>query len=153
MLQIVQSGAGTGTDELLRTMFASRKKVFVDLLKWDVPVLDGRFEIDQFDDDHAVYLILAEEGGRHLGSARLLPSTRPHILGDLFPHLCDGPVPVDRTTWEITRFLLDRDLTARERRVVRDALVVNLVDHALASGIERYTAIAEMEWVQQILAF
>ena len=153
MLHVLQSAAGTGADTLLRAMFASRKSVFVDLLKWDVPVVDGRYEIDQFDDEHAVYLILADEAGRHLGSARLLASTRPHILGDLFPHLSDAPVPVGPATWEITRFCLDRTLTARERRMVRDALVVGLAEHALATGIIRYTAIAAMGWVQQILAF
>ena len=44
----------------LRAMFAARKRVFVDLLKWDVPVLAGRFEIDQFDDEHARYIILLD---------------------------------------------------------------------------------------------
>ncbi len=152
MLRILQSGA-QGADDLMRAMFASRKAVFVDLLKWDVPVIDGQYEVDQFDDEHAVYLILADADGRHLGSARLLRSTRPHILGDLFPQLCDGPVPVAPGIWEITRFLLDRDLTARQRREVRDALVVALVEHALNAGIGHYTAIAEMSWMQQILAF
>lgn len=152
MLRILKADAAPGAEDLLRAMFASRKRVFVDLLKWDVPVLDGQYEVDQFDDKHATYLILADQG-RHLGSARLLASTRPHILGTLFPQLSQGPVPTGPSTWEITRFCPDRDLTARERRDVRDALVVGLVEHALASGIERYTAIAEMAWVQQILAF
>jgi LuxR family quorum-sensing system transcriptional regulator CciR len=42
-------------------MFAARKSVFVDLLKWDVPVLEGRYEVDQFDDQHATYLIVPGE--------------------------------------------------------------------------------------------
>jgi len=151
MLHILRSG--TGSDGLLRAMFESRKRVFVDLLQWDVPVIDGRFEIDQFDDEHAVYLILADTAGRHLGSARLLATERPHILGDLFSALCDDAVPTGPGIWEITRFCLDRELTARERRVVRDALVTALADHALRAGIERYTAIADLSWVQQILAF
>ncbi len=33
----------------LRAMFAARKQVFIDKLQWDLPVLDGRFELDQFD--------------------------------------------------------------------------------------------------------
>lgn len=153
MLHILQSNAGPRTDGLLRAMFASRKRIFVDLLKWNVPVIDGRYEVDQFDDEHAVYLIVADEEGRHLGSARLLASTRPHILGNLFPQLSDDHVPISSSIWEITRFCLDRALTAPERRAVRDALVVGLTEHALATGIEHYTAIAEMGWVQQILAF
>ena len=77
----------------LRSMFAARKRVFVDLLKWDLPVLAGRFEVDQFDDPHATYLIVTDREGEHLASARLLPTTRPAILDALFPHLVAGPVP------------------------------------------------------------
>ena len=82
MLHIRQSAARPASDAVLRSMFAARKSVFVDLLKWDVPVLADRYENDQYDDAHATYLILADPDGTHLGSARLLPTTRPHILGD-----------------------------------------------------------------------
>src|SRR3546814_17104400 len=34
--------------------------------------LDGRFEVDQFDDEYARYVILSEPDGTHLASARLL---------------------------------------------------------------------------------
>jgi len=153
MLHVVQSAARPASDAVLRAMFAARKSVFVDLLKWDVPVLDGRYEIDQFDDVHATYLILAEPDGTHLGSARLLPTTRPHILDSFYSGLCDDAPPRDADTFEITRFCLDRRLTACERRQVRDTLVSALVDHALAAGITTYSAIAEMGWFQQILAF
>jgi hypothetical protein len=53
---IVRSGcAGPSEDRVLRTMFEDRKSVFVDLLNWDVPVIDGRFELDAFDDEQATY--------------------------------------------------------------------------------------------------
>ncbi|KAG5727286.1 hypothetical protein E4T56_gene5882, partial [Termitomyces sp. T112] len=99
-------------DDVMRSMFAARKAVFVDLLQWDVPVLDGRYEIDQFDDRHAHYIILSQEDGNHLGSARLLPTTRPHILGSLYPQLCTQAAPSGTAIFEITRFCLDRRLRA-----------------------------------------
>lgn len=153
MLHVVQSATRPASDAVLRSMFAARKSVFVDLLKWDVPVLDGRYEVDQFDDVHATYLVLAEPDGMHLGSARLLPTTRPHILDSLYAELCEEAPPQSPEIFEITRFCLDRRLRARERRQVRDTLVTALVDHALATGITAYSAIAEMGWFQQILAF
>src|SRR5690606_1042991 len=107
----------------------------VDLLKWNVPVLDGRFEIDQFDDEHAVYLIVTDRAGQHRASARLLETTRPHILDTLFPALCATTPPRGSDVREITRFCLDRGQSARERREARNALVASLVDYALASGI------------------
>lgn len=137
----------------LQAMFAARKRVFVDLLRWDVPVLDGRYEVDQFDDENAEYLIVADEHGRHLASARLLPTTRPHILDTLFPELCAGEVPRGGGVREITRFCLDPAVGALARREARNVLVSALVEHALASGIATYTGVAEFGWLQQILAF
>jgi acyl-homoserine lactone synthase len=140
-------------DAVMRGMFAARKAVFIDLLKWDVPVLAGRYEVDQFDDEHAVYLILTDDREQHLASARLLPTTRPHILGDLFPELCEAAPPRQTNTYEITRFCLDRSLTASERRTARNQLIVALVEHALTHGITSYVAIAAISWFQQILSF
>lgn len=153
MLHVVQSDAVPAPDGVFREMFAARKSIFVDLLKWNVPVLDGRYEIDQFDDEHARYLILADRDEGHLGSARLLPTTRPHILDSLYSVLCDEPPPRGAAIFEVTRFCLDRKLRAHERRTVRDALVAALASHALDHGIESYTAIAEIGWFQQILSF
>ena len=153
MLHVMQFGARPASDGVLRAMFAARKSVFVDLLQWDVPVIDGTYEIDRFDDPHATYLVLADREGRHLASARLLPTTRPHILDSFYTELCEDGPPSGSDVYEITRFCLDRGLTARERRAVRDTLVTALVEHALAHGITAYTAIAEMPWFQQILAF
>ena len=138
---------------LLKKMFEARKRVFVDLLKWDVPVLEGRYEVDQFDDLNAVYLIVADPDGRHLGSARLLETVRPHILDTLFPELCASTVPCGRDVLEITRFCLDRGQNSEERRRIRNCLVAALVDHALEQGVTTYSGVAELGWLQQILAF
>jgi acyl-homoserine lactone synthase len=134
-------------------MFEDRKSVFVDLLKWDVPVVDDRFELDQFDDEQATYILVADGGGDHLGSARLLPTTRPHILNSLFRDLCAAPPPTGPNVFEITRFCLSRRQSAHSRRETRNRLVSALVAHALDRGIRTYTGVAEMGWLQQILAF
>jgi N-acyl-L-homoserine lactone synthetase len=153
MVIVENGGAGLPEDRTLRQMFEARKRVFVDLLKWDVPVLDRRFELDEFDDQRATYIIVADGSGNHLGSARLLPTTRPHILGDLFPELCAGPVPAGPDIFEITRFCLGRTQGALARRETRNRLVSALVRFALEQGIHTYTGVAEMGWLQQILAF
>ena len=140
-------------DSLLQAMFEARKNVFVDLLRWDVPVLDGRYEIDQFDNEHAIYLIVADEAGEHLGSARLLPTMRPHILDSLFPTLCAGDPPRSPDCFEITRFCLGRNQNARQRLDTRNRLISALARFALDNGISTYTGVAELGWLQQILAF
>ena len=140
-------------DEALRCMFEARKRVFVDLLKWQVPVLEGRFELDQFDDEHATYLIVRGDEGEHLGSARLLETVRPHLLDTLFAGLCAAPPPRGPNILEITRFCLERRLPAPRRLAVRNCLVSALVEYAMLRGISTYTGVAELGWLQQILAF
>ena len=137
----------------LREMFEARKRVFVDLLKWDIPVLEERYEVDQFDDEDATYLIVPDGQGGHAGSARLLKTTQPHILDTLFPELCAAPPPRGPRVLEITRFCLGRELGASARLDTRNRLVSALVAYALEHGIETYTGVAEMGWLQQILAF
>jgi acyl-homoserine lactone synthase len=153
MLITVTQANRAAERQVLRSMFEARKHVFVDLLKWDVPVIADRYEVDQFDNEHATYLILSDETGAHLASARLLETTRPALLDSLFTHLCDAPPPNGEHVREITRFCLSRDLPAPERRRARDRLVTALVLHALETGITCYTGIAEIGWYKQIFGF
>ncbi|HLZ78592.1 MAG TPA: acyl-homoserine-lactone synthase [Sphingomonas sp.] len=153
MLLTVDASNRIGERVALRAMFAARKRVFVDLLKWDIPVLDGRYEIDQFDDGHARYIVLVDEGHHHLASARLLPTTRPGILNSLYLDLCDAPPPAGDRVFEITRFCLSPDISAADRRICRNRLVTALALYALDQGIETYTGVAELGWLRQILTF
>ncbi|WP_308222950.1 MULTISPECIES: acyl-homoserine-lactone synthase [unclassified Sphingomonas] len=138
---------------VLRAMFEARKQVFIDLLGWDLPALAGRFEVDQFDNARATYLILTDARRRHLASARLLPTEHPGILTTLFPQLCDTPPPSGSDVFEITRFCLSRDLRAPARRAARDTLVREIARYALGTGITTYTGVAELPWLRQILGF
>lgn len=151
MLQILECQSGLG-HPAMRAMFAARKSVFVDLLKWDVPVIDGHYEVDQFDTVHASYIILTDLVGQHLASARLLRTDRPHILDSLFAPLCSDP-PRGPHIREITRFCLDRRLKAAERLQARNMLVTALAAHAHQHGITQYTAVAELGWYRQVIGF
>lgn len=137
----------------MRAMFAARKQVFIDRLGWDLPALAGQYELDQFDDVHAQYLILSDGHGRHRASTRLLRTDRPHLLGDLYAVLCSKGVPCGPTIREVTRFCLDPAFGASERRVARNELVSALADYAVTSGISAYTGIAGIRWFEQIAEF
>ncbi len=139
--------------DLIREMHRDRKRVFVDRLKWSVPVLEGELEIDQFDHDGAIYLIVASPEGRHFGSARLLPSTRPHILGSLFPQLCAEAVPQGSDIWEMTRLVYSPELTdisAHNR--TRMMLRLAMVEFAVAAGIRHYCCIVRMDFLPTVLS-
>jgi N-acyl-L-homoserine lactone synthetase len=137
---------------LFQSMHADRKRVFVDMLKWDVPH-DGQFEKDQYDTDRADYLILRDtQSGEHCGSVRLLPTTGPHILGDVFPFLCDGKVPRGPRISEITRLVVSPGIPRRERQHTRNMLGRAMVEFAQGRGIEFYTAVCEIGFLTQLLA-
>lgn len=138
----------------LRAMFAARKKVFIDQLKWDLPVLADLYELDHFDTPDARYLILLDPDDlRHRASARLLPTSGPHLLGEFYPHLCDDAPPSGEAIWEISRFCLDPAQTPAERRDARNQLVTVLADYALHNGISDYIGVAEQGWFDKITKF
>lgn len=136
----------------LETMFADRKRLFVDLLKWDLSVEQECWEKDAFDSDDATYLIALDQTGEHAGSLRLLPSDRPHILSTLFSGLCPDGVPTGPETFEVTRLCLPVRHGAAERLRIRNALISAMVDHALEEGITRLTGVVEAGFLAQILA-
>jgi N-acyl-L-homoserine lactone synthetase len=152
MIHIVEKHLEPANRKLLETMFADRKRLFVDLFGWDVPVVEGQFEIDQFDTADTVYIISADDDGGHEASIRLMPTTHPHMLGSIFPHLCPGGVPTGPTTWESTRLCLPQRHGAERRRQLRNLLISAMVDFALARGIERLTGVLPDGFRREVLA-
>lgn len=151
MIHIVEGLGAPADQSLLESMFEDRKRLFIDLLDWDLTVVDDRLEIDRFDDAYATYIIAADRAGRHLASMRLLPSTRPHLLGTLFERLCTDGVPVGPEIFEITRLCLPPNLLRSERMRLRDGLIRAMVDHALDRGINRFTGVVTARFREQIL--
>lgn len=139
-------------DPLHASMFEDRRRLFVELMGWDVPVTAQGHEIDQFDGDAAVYVMAADESGLHIGSLRLLPTDRPHILNSLFPALVDSELPAGPDVFEITRLCLPTRLGAAQRLHVRNRLISAMVDHCLVSGIATLTGVVRPGFRAQVLA-
>lgn len=152
MTLILGSEALSRGERIAANMHRDRKRIFVDMLRWQVPVIAGEYEVDQFDGPGAAYLVSAEADGEHRGSIRLLPTDRPHILGSLFPELCDEEVPAGPNIYEITRGCLSPRLRAAERLRVRNQLTTAAVSFALANGIDSFTCVADGGWYSQILS-
>src|SRR5918996_3192836 len=104
-VRIVQPADRLACCRALLEMHLHRKHVFVDTMGWRIGPRESWLEVDQFDDDYAVYIIAVGEEDRHLGSVRLLPTTRPHMLSTVFADLCPQSAPVGADIWEISRFL------------------------------------------------
>lgn len=116
--------------QLADAMFSLRKQVFHDRLGWEVTVRDG-WEIDDFDSADPAYLLSVDDAGRLKGSLRLLPTTGPNMLRDVFSDLLDGAPPVESPLiWESTRFCVTADAAAE-----RSGNLLNRTTGELLAGI------------------
>ncbi|MFN7003645.1 MAG: acyl-homoserine-lactone synthase [Roseinatronobacter sp.] len=102
--------------KLLEEMFRLRARVFAGRLGWDVDVQIG-MEIDEFDSLDPIYLIGLDETETVVSCVRLLQTTGPHMLADVFSDILQGQPPLRApTVWEATRFCVDTDRLGMEHR-------------------------------------
>jgi acyl homoserine lactone synthase len=81
-----------------------RYRVFVERLGWDLKVTND-LEFDQFDRPDTLYVVAQDDDGAIIGTARLLPTTWPYLLAEIFPRLLgDVPAPCSNEIWELSRF-------------------------------------------------
>lgn len=92
---------------LLDSMYRLRCAVFHERLRWSVHVEHGR-EHDWFDLIGPHYLIAHQNASVAFGCCRLLPTTGPNMLRDIFPFLIEnGRAPASPAIWEVSRFAID----------------------------------------------
>lgn len=115
-----------------------RHRCFIERNGWTVPTHDG-MEYDQYDTPAAVYLIRRDDSLRRvLGVARLIPTTRPYMLKELWPDLLGADVPGSARVWEATRFGIDDDIAPDLKRRVAAEIVLGCLEFGVMNGIDRY---------------
>src|SRR5262249_27397838 len=114
-----------------------RAAVFAYRLGWDVEVRDG-LEVDRFDECAPLYLMsINESTGRLQGSLRLLPTTGPNMLRDVFPFLLpDGMVVESATIWESSRFSTDPTLPLDRKEGVLSRVTTELLCGIIEVGLQ-----------------
>ena len=145
MIILVQGADKFRYNRLITEMFRLRASVFDERLGWDVNVVDG-MEMDQFDRVNPLYLLSVNDNGTLRGSLRLLPTTGPNMLRDVFPELMDGSEPVcSPIIWESTRFCVSSE-AASERTANR----LNYTTAELLAGIVEVGQLAGLDWVASV---
>lgn len=153
MIDLVLPEARLSYASALMQMHQHRKQVFVDRFGWRLQAPGSWLEVDEFDNEYAVYLLARSVEGRHQGSVRLLPSTRSHMLQSVFGNLCADGVPVAEDCWEISRLVTDPvDATGKTVLKVHRLLALALVEFAVWNDIKRYTLVAEASRVPVLLS-
>ncbi len=104
MIEIIQAGQSGKTYSLFE-MHRLRKKIFKDRMQWDVDIAGEELEIDNYDLPETVYILARDNQGRMIGVWRMLPSTLPSMIRQLWPQFMeDFPLPVHEDVWETSRF-------------------------------------------------
>ena len=103
-MQLTSGKTATLSPALFTDVAHYRYKVFIETLGWDLQTRNGE-ELDQFDHPDTLYVVSQNDDGLVNGCARLLPTTGPYLLGEVFPELMNGlPVPSSPDIWELSRF-------------------------------------------------
>lgn len=152
MESLLLSGSKAQPEEihLLDRMYKLRHTVFAERLRW-TSLNNSRREIDLYDVINPVYLICRDPAGEVVGCWRLLPTTGPYMLRDIFSHLLWGaPPPEQPDIWEISRFAIDpqwRDYDSLGAvGSVVGQMLLDLFDFSEANGITRIIAASDIRF-------
>jgi len=138
----------------IRQMHQHRYQVFVEKLRWNLPLAKDGLEIDQYDTEDAIYILSLDKDLNVAGSMRLLPTIQDHLMSDLFSHLLNTPEPVGERVWESSRtcFKPSVEIRANKNAVIND-LFIGMAEAAVMLGIETVTFVANMQIYSTLLEF
>lgn len=158
MIKLIEASYASFFPRNMDAMFRSRAETFWDRLGWEVVVRDG-YERDGFDDLNPLYLLSVNpETDEYWGSLRLLPTTGPNMLRDVFPQLLDaGETVASSTIWEISRICaVPRDgQSDRMRNGVNQAmceLLLGIGEVAILAGLTQVVAVFDARILRIIKA-
>ncbi|MGH1577236.1 acyl-homoserine-lactone synthase [Planktotalea sp.] len=136
---------------LLEQTYALRARVFCDRLGWEVDVTNG-LETDHFDTLNPTTLVSVDDSGTVVGSMRILQTTGPNMLADVFYAILQGePAPRSPQIWEATRLCVDTDLlsaTGSPRAknsisYVTSEIMIAACEYAMDAGVTDAVAVID----------
>ena len=81
-----------------------------------------------------MYVVAQDDDGHVSGCARLLPTTRPYLLGEVFPQLLNGLLPPSSPdVWELSRFAaVDLNNPASTQGQFSSPVTIELLQESIA---------------------
>jgi acyl homoserine lactone synthase len=146
MIRIVtKDNAGRHVNNLYQ-MHRLRKTVFKDRLGWDVTV-SGELEVDEYDGLNSSYLLSIDRHGTVNGCVRLLPTTGPNMLRDIFPSLVTkAAVPCGERVWEASRFAVSGTTATADAGLSQTTydLLIGVLSFGLSNGISTIACVVDV---------
>ncbi|HRK95761.1 MAG TPA: acyl-homoserine-lactone synthase, partial [Rhodospirillales bacterium] len=132
--------------DALPALHRLRHKIFVERHGYQVPTYRG-MEWDTFDTPAAVYLLWRDDLQQVRAIARLIPTTFPYMIKELWPELIYGrELPSRPDVWEVTRLGVDRALAPALRRRVFGEMMCACGEFGRRMGISEYYLVTH-PWV------
>jgi acyl homoserine lactone synthase len=146
MLKIIDGSYASFFPKEIDAMFRNRAEIFSDRLGWEVIVRDG-YERDTFDDAGPLYLVSVDpDTEEYWGSLRLLPTTGPNMLRDVFSQLLDGECIESATIWESSRICVtpvrgQPDRNKSGVNYVLSELILGIGEVAVEAGLTQIVSV------------
>lgn len=142
--------------EAVEQIHRLRKQVFIDFFKWNLTDQNG-LEIDQFDTPDAYYLFDQDpDTGTVISSMRLLPTTRPHMMENLFSHMCAVDWPRGPHVFEVSRLLYNPILQAADDSVMlraRRRFALGLLEFCKLWGINELVFVTHAKFLARLVHY
>lgn len=140
----------------LDQMFRMRHTFYVEGHGWaGLTSRDGR-ETDEFDDEHAVYLMSIDPFGDVAASVRLNPTTQPTLLKK-FGDWSNEALPETEGVWDISRWIAAphhrRSTNPRWPSNHQRELMVGILEFCLSRGLTHLTMLAELRLAERIQSY
>jgi acyl-homoserine lactone synthase len=136
MIKVITSDNMDDYPDLMEKVWRFRHVQFVERLGWKELSSHGGREIDRFDTEDAIHLI-AEKDQRVVGYSRLLRTSGPHLLSDVYPEIMQGRRwPRGRLIYEWTRCISDGDTGRSGETQVSHILITGVLEFCLTAGIQ-----------------
>src|ERR1700704_2413473 len=146
MIRIVTKDNAERNLSILYQMHRIRKAVFKDRLGWDGTVR-GEFEIGEYDAFWPKYLLLIDRYCILNGCVRLLPTTGPNMLRDIFPSFVTrAAVPRGEQVWEASRFAVSGNTSAAEAGLSQTTydLLIGVLKFGLSKGLSTIACVVDV---------
>jgi acyl homoserine lactone synthase len=146
MLKLIEGSYASFFPKEMDAMFRNRAETFSERLGWRVVVKDG-YERDRFDDANPLYLVSVDpDTDEYWGSLRLLPTTGPNMMRDVFPQLLDGEYVESATIWESSRICAAAIPGQPERgrsgvNYVLSELILGIGEVSVAAGLTQIASV------------
>ncbi len=114
-----------------------RYNIFVERQGWDIPSYN-EMEYDRFDTPAAVYLLARDKSGLAGGITRLIPTTRPYMIKELWPELMPGTLPCSQLIWEGSRFGVNHALPKADRARISAEMVLGCLEYGISNNISQF---------------